>query len=258
MSSERARSERNTCIPALESMVPLGQNSVPRRGLRLKGEMMARPSKARAAVDDEDVSEPSPVAARTARRALAARESAYVDEVQRLLDAGLELMVELDDERAPRVAEIVERAGLSNQAFYRHFAGKDELIAAVVEAGVRRLESYLRHQLEKVDDPELKVRVWIAGVAAQARRRVIARQTRAAMRNLRQLPIEVRQMVSSPATDNLLADALRDAGSPDPDRDATAIWLVAFGRLEQFLWQSPPSDEDVEHLVEFCLAAIRR
>ena len=248
MSRDRARSERNKCIPALESMVPLGQNSVPRRGLRLKGEMMARPSKARAAVDDGDVSEPSPVAARTARRALAARESAYVDEVQRLL------MVELDDERAPRVAEIVERAGLSNQAFYRHFAGKDELIAAVVEAGVRRLESYLRHQLEKVDDPELKVRVWIAGVAAQARRRVIARQTRAAMRNLRQLPIEVRQMVSSPATDNLL----RDAGSPDPDRDATAIWLVAFGRLEQFLWQSPPSDEDVEHLVEFCLAAIRR
>jgi AcrR family transcriptional regulator len=219
---------------------------------------MARRSKAPTSLDEWDVSEPSPVAARTVRRALAARESAYLDEVQRLLDAGLDLMVELGDERAPRVAEIVARAGLSNQAFYRHFAGKDELIAAVVEAGVHRLESYLRHQLDKVDDPERKVRAWIAGVAAQARRTTVARQTRAAMRNLRQLPIETRQTVSSPATDHLLADALRDAGSPDPQRDAAAISLVTFGRLEQFLWQSPPSDADVEHLTEFCLAAIRR
>jgi AcrR family transcriptional regulator len=219
---------------------------------------MARRSKAPTSLDEWDVSEPSPVAARTVRRALAARESAYLDEVQRLLDAGLDLMVELGDERAPRVAEIVARAGLSNQAFYRHFAGKDELIAAVVEAGVHRLERYLRHQLDKVDDPERKVRAWIVGVAAQARRTTVARQTRAAMRNLRQLPIETRQTVSSPATDHLLADALRDAGSPDPQRDAAAISLVTFGRLEQFLWQSPPSDADVEHLTEFCLAAIRR
>lgn len=220
--------------------------------------MMARPSKAEAALDDRDVREPSPVAARTARRALAARESAYIDEVERLLDAGLDLMVQLGDERAPRVAEIVERAGLSNQAFYRHFASKDELIAAVVEAGAHRLESYLRHQLDKVDDPELKVRAWIAGVAGQAQRRTVARQTRAAMHNHAQLPVEVRQTVGLPATDRLLVDALRDAGSPDPERDAAAISVLAFGRLEQFLWGSPPSDEDVEQLVEFCLAAVRR
>ena len=219
---------------------------------------MVRPSKAQAAVDDRDVPEPSPVAARTARRALAARESAYIDEVQRLLDAGLDLMVELGDERAPRVAEIVERAGLSNQAFYRHFASKDELIAAVVEAGADRLESYLRHQLAKVDGPEFKVRAWIVGVASQAQRPAVARQTRAAMHNLVRLPAEVRQTVSVPATDHVLVGALCDAGSPDPERDAVAISLLAFGRLEQFLWRSPPSDEDVEQLVEFCLAAIRR
>jgi AcrR family transcriptional regulator len=219
---------------------------------------MARPSKAQAVPDDGGGPEPSLVAARTARRALAARESAYIDEVQRLLDSGLDLMVELGDERAPRVAEIVERAGLSNQAFYRHFASKDELIAAVVEAGADRLESYLRHQLAKVDGPELKVRAWIVGVASQAQRPAVARQTRAAMRNLVRLPAEVRQTVSVPATDHVLVDALRDAGSPDPERDAVAISLLAFARLEQFLWRSPPSDDDVDQLVEFCLAAIRR
>jgi len=43
--------------------------------------------------------EPSPVATRAVRRALAPRESAYLDEVQRLLSAGLELMDELGIDR---------------------------------------------------------------------------------------------------------------------------------------------------------------
>jgi hypothetical protein len=73
-----------------------------------------------------------PTAARAVSRSLASRRSTYVEEVQRLLDAGLALMVEGQD--APRVADIVRRSGLSNQAFYRHFASKDELIVAVVES----------------------------------------------------------------------------------------------------------------------------
>ena len=195
---------------------------------------------------------------RAVRRALAPRESAYLDEVQRLLDAGLDLMVELDGERAPRVAEIVARAGLSNQAFYRHFTGKDELIAAVVEAGVHRLESYLRHQLAKIDDPEDKVEAWIRGVVGQSRGAVVARQTRAAMGNLGRLSADVRRTVSAPATEAMLVQALHDAGSADPERDAAVISVVAFGRLRQFLSEAPPSDDDVDHVVAFCLAAIRR
>ena len=35
----------------------------------------------------------------------------------------------------PRVADIVAEAGLSNDAFYRHFASKDALVAALVEDG---------------------------------------------------------------------------------------------------------------------------
>src|SRR5262245_25949676 len=139
---------------------------------------MARTTKARTGASSADRGGPSPVATRAVRRSLATRESAYLDEVQRLLDAGLELMVERGDERAPRVAEIVARAGLSNQTFYRHFTGKDELIAGIVEAGVHRLESYLRYQLDKVDDPEAKVRAWILGVIGQARGRTVASQTR--------------------------------------------------------------------------------
>ena len=46
----------------------------------------------------------------------------------------------------------------------------------------------------------------------------------------------MRQQVSAPATSALLEKALYDAGSADPERDAATISVVAFGRLEQFLW----------------------
>ena len=68
-----------------------------------------------------------PVAARSARRALAQREADHDDAVRRLVAASFELIAETGS-LEPSVAAIVNRAGLSNQAFYRHFRSKDELL----------------------------------------------------------------------------------------------------------------------------------
>ncbi|MGE0793978.1 MAG: TetR/AcrR family transcriptional regulator [Acidimicrobiia bacterium] len=195
-----------------------------------------------------------PTAARAVRRSLAARRSTYVDEVQRLLDAGLALMVESDD--PPRVADIVRRSGLSNQAFYRHFASKDELIVAVVEAGSGRLETYLEHQVALAPTPEAKLRAWVVGVLSQANPHV-ATPTRAVMGNFRQLPPSHRTSTGRPGGPLLVA-ILERLGSPDPERDATAVQTLAFGRLDQFVWDTPPTPEDIEQLVAFCLAAVGR
>jgi AcrR family transcriptional regulator len=195
-----------------------------------------------------------PTAARAVSRSLASRRSTYEDEVQRLLDAGLALMVEGQD--APRVADIVRLSGLSNQAFYRHFASKDELIVAVVEAGSARLDTYLAHQVALAANPAAQLRAWVLGVFSQTSPHV-ADPTRAVMANFRQLPPDHRRTAGRPGTD-LLADILRRLGSSDPERDATVISVVVFGRLEQFLWESPPTTEDIEHVVAFCAAAVRR
>jgi AcrR family transcriptional regulator len=202
---------------------------------------------------DPDGTNLSPAAARAVRRALLVRETAYSEEVQRLLDAGLALMVE--GERSPRVADIVSRAGLSNQAFYRHFAGKDELIAAVVEAGAYRLDGYLRAQVERATTPEAQVAAWVRGVLSQARPAVAA-PTRAALASLRLLPLGDRERTAIRPGITVLTEVLERLGSPDPERDAQTISLAAFGRLEHFLWESPCTDADVEHLVGFCLGAI--
>jgi AcrR family transcriptional regulator len=213
---------------------------------------MSPPSRSEPATADESL---PPAAARAVRRALAARELAYTEEVQRLLDAGLALMVE--GEVSPRVADIVTRAGLSNQAFYRHFAGKEDLIVAVVEAGAQRLDAYLRRRVERVTDPEVQLEAWIRGVVSQARPPAAA-PTRAATASFSMLPPGRRQQTVARPGLGVLRDVLERLGSRDPERDTATVATVAFGRLEQFLWDTPLTDADADHVVAFCLAAVNR
>src|SRR5947208_11392984 len=87
-----------------------------------------------------------------ALRSLGDRYDAYLDEGTRQVTAGFEVM-----RRAgsidPRVSEIVKEAGLSNQAFYRHFRSKDELLLALRDDGLRQLVTYSDHQLESERTP---------------------------------------------------------------------------------------------------------
>ena len=96
--------------------------------------------------------QPDDVAGRIVRRTLAKREDQYASEVRRLLDAALEVIRRCGTSSRPRVADIVAEAGLSNDAFYRHFRSKDALVTAILEDGGERLRSYLGHQLAKESD----------------------------------------------------------------------------------------------------------
>jgi AcrR family transcriptional regulator len=192
------------------------------------------------------------------RRALADRESAYVQEVQRLLDAGQVLMEEGGADSPVRVADIVKRAGLSNQAFYRHFPSRDTFVAAVVERGGVRLLSYVAHQMEKANGPEDAVRRWITAVLSQAANRRVAERTRAVIWNLQRLPRHTHSEPPRPPLAGLLVEPLRQLGSPDPDRDAAVIADIAFGRLDHHLWGPEATRDDVAHVVDFCLAAVAR
>ena len=123
------------------------------------------------------------VAERIAQRTLASRGPDYSSEVRRLLDAGREVMARCGTSSRPRVADIVSAAGLSNDAFYRHFASKDDLVAAIIDDGAERLHSYLSHQMGKESSPTDRVRRWVEGVMAQADDEAIARTTLAVLWN---------------------------------------------------------------------------
>ena len=83
----------------------------------------------------------------------------------------------------PRVADIVAAAGLSNDGFYRHFASKDALVAAILDDGTERLQSYLAHQMAKEVTAAGKVRRWVEGVLSQASDEEIAATTLAVLWN---------------------------------------------------------------------------
>ena len=114
------------------------------------------------------------VPARIAQRTLAKRGAGDASEVRRLLDAALEVMRQGGTASRPRVADIVAAAGLSNDAFYRHFPSKDALVAALLEDGAERLASYVAHQMDKEPTPAGKVRRWVDGVLSQTREEIAA------------------------------------------------------------------------------------
>ncbi|WP_375040073.1 TetR/AcrR family transcriptional regulator [Actinomadura sp. NTSP31] len=198
------------------------------------------------------------VVSRIARRALAKRGADYAGEVRRLLDAALDVMKERGTASRPRVADIVSAAGLSNEAFYRHFPSKDALVAALLEDGAERLYSYVAHQMAKEPTPEGKVRRWVRGVLSQADEEIAA-TTRAVLWNAGAVSEVVGSTPPTPSDRlaELLPGPLRDLGSADPAFDASLAAYATFGKLGGYLWsESSPTGGDIERITAFCLRAI--
>jgi AcrR family transcriptional regulator len=199
----------------------------------------------------------STVAEAVAARTLRGRSDTYLDEVRRLIDAAFAVMRRTGD-IDPRVSDIVAQSGLSNQAFYRHFRGKDELLLAALDDGQRLLVSYLEARMRRADPGVPRVRAWIEGVLEQARNPEAAANTRPFTANGARLadrfPAEwarSREQVVAP-----LRAAVAEAGG-DAARDADVIYHLAMGRASDAIARGEtPTRAEVEHLVAFALAGI--
>jgi AcrR family transcriptional regulator len=200
------------------------------------------------------------VAERIARQTLAKRGDDYAGEVRRLLDAALAVMRESGTMARARVADIVAAAGLSNDAFYRHFASKDALVAALLDDGAARLVSYLEHQMAKETAPERKVRRWVEGVLSQTDDEIAA-TTRAVLWNggsVNDGMASGRHFASAPLS-ALLHEPFAALGSPDPELDASLVAHAVLGKLADYLWQpARPTRVEVQAITAFCLRSVER
>lgn len=191
-----------------------------------------------------------------ARRSLAERERVAVEEIRRLIDAGLEV---LSTSSTARVADILSAAGLSNSAFYRYFASKDELILAILRDGSTRLASYLAHRMDKADTAREQVAQWVIGVLDQARNPSIAEPTRAL---LAQRPAvtdggDVRWSIAADRLREPLTPAIKAMGRRSPERDSVLISEATVALLLRHLQGGVALvDDDVDHAVSFVLAAL--
>ncbi|GBE64177.1 hypothetical protein MFM001_06390 [Mycobacterium sp. MFM001] len=185
-------------------------------------------------------------------RALDDRQREATEEVERILAAAVRVM-----ERAapdpPRVSDIVAEAGSSNKAFYRYFAGKDDLILAVMERGVGIVVSYLQHQMAKEPTPQGKIARWIEGVLAQVADPHLLSMSRAAAG---QATANIDEEIMQPMRD-LLTEPVAALGSTDVKRDADAVFYCTATTLRRYLDSSArPGRDDIDHLVQFCLRGL--
>jgi len=212
---------------------------------------MTRPSLGPAVADEDSL------VAQAVRRRIGDRQAVAEEEIRRLLEVGLRLMQE-DPGGSPRIADIVRAAGVSNDAFYRAFRGKDDLMAAIADDGARRLLGYVRHQRDKETDAAAQLRACVEAVFSQAVDPQIAATTRAVLRSSGNGQpraagvVGVREKLAAE-----LVGPLRALPSADPERDALVVAVATFAVMEQFLWgERAPADDDAEHLVRFVLRGV--
>jgi AcrR family transcriptional regulator len=154
------------------------------------------------------------------------------------------------------VAEIAERAGLTERTFFRHFADKKE----VLFAGSNNLRDLLVSAVEGAPSSVAPIEavatgLLAAGVVFDEERRdySIRRQSViAANPELRE-----RELVKMAALASAIADTLRRRGVPDPASSLTAEAGIAVFRVAFARWVHPDNELGWPDLVRGSLAELK-
>jgi AcrR family transcriptional regulator len=203
---------------------------------------------------------PATVPERIAAETLARRGPDYATEVRRLLDAALSVIAEQGSTTRARVVDIVTAAGLSNDAFYRHFPSKDAMVVALLEDGTERLRGYLAHQMAKEPSPEGKVRRWVEGLMSQTESTTAA-TTLAVLWNGSSVGAGLAAGAhnSTAPLAILLHEPFTALGSKAPATDASLVAHAVLGKVSDYLWaRSEPTAEETGRIIRFCVEAARR
>ncbi|MCB5164706.1 TetR/AcrR family transcriptional regulator [Streptomyces bambusae] len=207
--------------------------------------------------------------ARAVERPLAKHHAASAQEVRHLLGAAY-AVIERTGSLDLTMRELLHEAGMSNQAFYRHFGSKDDLFIAILDHGRRRMAELLRERMSRADGPLAAVRAWVDGVLAQAADPRLAARTRPFVAHVDRLATRFPEAhrASERAMIEPLMDALRAAtadgslpgpgGRADPERDARTVYLLTVASLHDHLMAgTPPTPSQVDHLFAFVSGGLR-
>ena len=165
------------------------------------------------------------VVATLADRTVSDRHEVASGEIRALLDAALHVM-QRDDTLDPPVAQIVRVSGLSNQAFYRHFAGKDALLVALLADGRERLAHTIDRRIARAESRDDAIRAWVLAVLDQARDPKAAAATRPFVANSDRLTIAYPDEVIQSR-----AELLRPLVTAVGAADALAVYHLAMGSM---------------------------
>ena len=186
-------------------------------------------------------------------------------EARALVDAGMAVL-RRSTATSLTVADVLEEAGLSTRAFYRHFRSKDELILAVYQHDNRRSIERLRSRIGSAGSPLDGLKEWVSyslglGFAPRRARRTMT-LWREGGRLWAQYPGEYNAIVEglvAPLTAVLQRG--RDEGVfpyADPHLDALSIHAVVWRLVERKLGGDGALElaSATEYVLRFCLPAL--
>ena len=173
----------------------------------------------------------------------------------RLQQAALELYAERGYEETT-VAEIAERAGLTERTFFRHFADKRE----VLFRGSGELQELI---VDAVDAAPASARpmeaiavgLEAAGTIFDASRRAYSLQRQSVIDANPEL--QERELVKLASLATVLAEALRRRGVQDPAAELTADAGIAVFRVAFDHWVRDDTDRDFARFVHEGIAELR-
>lgn len=170
---------------------------------------------------------------RAVTRSLDRARSRAEERLQRLMAAAEEIMSEGGD---VTVQEVVSRAGQSLRTFYQHFAGKHELMLALLELGCEELAAEVEARSAEHDDPVDALRAAVAALHAasrpqRSRRRLALSQFSAQLLHTDPAAFQAVQQRLVRLLEDLVARAAPQA--PSPLRTAALVINIVQGTVRR-------------------------
>jgi AcrR family transcriptional regulator len=153
------------------------------------------------------------------------------------------------------VAEIAERAGLTERTFFRHFADKRE----VLFGGAGVLEAALTSAVAGAPESSAPLDAVLAGLDSAAslleERREFARRRQAIIAANSEL--QERELIKLASLVTAIAGVLGERGVPEPAASLTAEAGIAAFRIGFERWVAGPGDADLGGLIRDSLDQLR-
>jgi AcrR family transcriptional regulator len=187
------------------------------------------------------------------------------ERIEALVDAARDLA---DDTGSASftVAQVSAKAGQSLKSFYRCFAGKDDLLVALIEEDSRLGAAILAAAVDEHDDPQARLRAYVMGlfelIAAAGEYGyagvLVREERRLSEARPEQMRAALAPMIGVLEREIERATAAGECSSTDAARDAETIFALMIEGLSDVTLGRVEALDEADYLWGFCWGALQR